>query len=440
MATLVKLPKWGLTMESATITEWLCAQGSSVQAGDPLFVAETDKAAHDVAAPSDGVLRRVVATEGSSVAVGGAVAVLTEPGESLTDDEVEEFLASQAAPARPLAGVARTAAPERRRPRAADRDERGRVRASPAARKLALELGVDLQTVTATGPGGRITSEDVQRAVSGDGEPDVRQDWVRLADGRRIFYILAGPPGVSPIVFIHGLAGSSSTWQSVLGPFAETHQVLALDLPGHGQSDAADPAAVDYSISGLAAVVRELLGTLDLSSITLVGHSLGGPVAAATALAQPDAVSRLVLVDSAGIGRDINPRMMELVTGPPSAAAARDLLNLFFYDGRFVLDSGVDEYQRAWARPGADAAIRAVANGAFDSSSQQVTIELESLRQPVLVVWGAEDRVIPVEHAHSAGDATPVSATEIIPDIGHVPQLEAVPQFIEVVERFIAQA
>jgi pyruvate dehydrogenase E2 component (dihydrolipoamide acetyltransferase) len=438
MAILVKLPKWGLTMESATITEWLCAEGSSVHAGDPLFVAETDKAAHDVPAPGDGVLRRVVATEGSSVAVGGAVAVLTEPDESLTDDEVEEFLAAQATRARPLAGVARTAAPERRRPRAADRDERGRVRASPAARKLARELGVDMQMVTATGQGGRITSEDVERAADGDGEPDVRQDWARLDDGRRIFYVLAGPPGVSPIVFIHGLAGSSSTWQSVLGTFAETHQVLALDLPGHGQSDAADPAGVDYSISGLAAVASELLRTLDLSSITLVGHSLGGPVAAAIALAQPDVVSRLVLVDSAGIGTEINPRMMELVTGPPSTAAARDLLNLFFADDRFVLDSGVDEYQRAWGRPGADAAIRAVANGAFHSSSQDIKIELERIHQPVLVVWGGEDRVIPVQHASVAGDAIPVTTVAIIPGIGHVPQLEAVAEFTQLVERFIA--
>ena len=138
------------------------------------------------------------------------------------------------------------------------------MRASPAARKLADELGVDLQTVTATGPGGRITSEDVQRAADG-GDESVRQDWVTLDDGRRIFYVLAGEPGASPIVFIHGLAGSTSTWQMVLETFAETHQVLALDLPGHGQSDASEPEVVDYSIPGLAQVVAAVMRSLGVS-------------------------------------------------------------------------------------------------------------------------------------------------------------------------------
>jgi pimeloyl-ACP methyl ester carboxylesterase len=63
-------------------------------------------------------------------------------------------------------------------------------------------------------------------------------------------------------VFVHGLGGSSSTWETVLGTFAETHRVLALDLPGHGRSDAGDPAAVDYSIAGLARAVRELARVL----------------------------------------------------------------------------------------------------------------------------------------------------------------------------------
>src|SRR5690348_10925744 len=100
MPVLIKLPKWGLTMESGTVTEWLCAEGDAVSAGDPLFVAETDKATHDVEAPCDGVLRRIVAQAGASVPVSGPVGVLAEPGENLTDDEVDGFLSEQAA-ARP---------------------------------------------------------------------------------------------------------------------------------------------------------------------------------------------------------------------------------------------------------------------------------------------------------------------------------------------------
>jgi pimeloyl-ACP methyl ester carboxylesterase len=437
MPILIKLPKWGLTMESATITEWLCAEGSSVRAGDPLFVAETDKAAHDVTAPGDGVVRRIVAAEGSKVTVSGPVAVLTEPGETLTDDEIEEFLAAHASPAGSKSSAAGATARPARRPRSAVRDEAGRVRASPAARKLAQELGVDLQTVAATGQGGRITSEDVERAAHATTDTAVRQDWLALQNGQRLFYVLAGPDGAPPMVFIHGLGGSSTTWETVLGRFAETHRVLAVDLLGHGQSDAGDPAIVDYSIGGLARAVCELVRAMSLSSITVIGHSLGGAIAATAALEEPDLISRLVLVDSAGIGDEINPRLVELVTGEPSAAAARELLGLFFYDERFVLDSGVDEYLLAWSRPGADTAIRAVASSAFDGSSQRLGIDLARLRQPVLVVWGSEDRVIPVSYANVAEADIPAAEVTIIPSAGHAPQIEAAAAFTEAVEQFI---
>lgn len=442
MAVLVKLPKWGLTMESAIVTEWLCAEGAGVSAGDPLFVAETDKATHDVEAPCDGVLRRIVAEAGASVPVSGPVGVLTEPGESLADEEVDAFLAEQAAAARPKAAVAAGAVAARRvvRPRPAAHDQRGRVRASPAARKLALELGVDLQGVEATGPGGRVTSEDVQRAAGGDDDEGVRQDWVELDGGRRIFYVLAGEPGASPIVFIHGLAGSTSTWQMVLETFAETHQVLALDLPGHGQSDATEPGETDYSISGLARVVGDVMRSLGVSEATLVGHSLGGAVAAQVAVQDPGLVSRLVLVDSVGLGEEIEPRLLELVNGPPSEASARALLELFFHDDGFVLDSGVDEYHRAWARPGAGAAIQAVAKGAFNDSSQTVELALDRVKQPLLVVWGGEDRVVPVSQADAARDADGRATVSVLPGVGHVPQIEAAAEFAARVERFVSDA
>jgi pimeloyl-ACP methyl ester carboxylesterase len=440
MPILVKMPKWGLMMKSGIVTEWLRAEGDAIRAGDPLFVAETDKATNDIAAPRDGVLRRIVAAEGSEVVVSGAVAVLAAPGETLTDDDVDEFLAAEALPASRPSPSAATRAHQDRPPRAAARDETGRVLASPAARKLAHDLGVDLQTITATGNGGRITSEDVERAAITGADTAVHEDWVLLADGRRVFYVLAGPRGASSLVFIHGLGGSSSTWQTVLGAFADTHRILAFDLPGHGQSDVGDPVAVDYSIAGLAQVVTELVRIFGLSPATLVGHSLGGAVAIAVALADPDVVTRLVLVDSAGLGDDINPRVVELVTGEPSAGAARDLLGLFFHDERFVLDSGVDEYYQAWSRPGADVAARAVASHAFEASSQRAAPQLTHLTQPVLVVWGGEDRVIPASHANTAEAVIPIATVVVIPRAGHAPQIEAAQAFTSIVERFLVDS
>jgi pyruvate dehydrogenase E2 component (dihydrolipoamide acetyltransferase) len=381
-----------------------------------------------------------VAAEGSKVPVSGPLAVLTAPGETVSDDDIEKLLGAEALPAGSRSSGMGVTARQPRRPRSADRDEAGRVRASPAARKRAQELGVELETVTATGPGGRITSEDVERAANPASDATVCQDWLALANGQRVFYVLAGPDGASPpLVFIHGLGGSSSTWDTVLGTLAETHRVLALDLPGHGRSDAGDPAVVDYSIGGLARAVCELAGAMRLSSITLVGHSLGGAVAMTAALQEPNLVARLVLVDSAGIGDDINPRLLELVTGEPSEQAAREILRLFFHDERFVLDSGVDEYLQAWSRPGAHTAIRAVADSAFDGSSQVATLDLARLHQPVLVVWGGEDGVIPVGHADIADAAIPWARRVIIPNAGHAPQIEAAAVFAELVQRFTSE-
>ena len=120
----------------------------------------------------------------------------------------------------------------------------------------------------ATGPGGRITSEDVERAAAAvtASAAAPRTEVVELADGTKIAALLAGPPDATEtIVFLHGLGGSQSTWASVLGAFAETYRIAAVDLPGHGASDKPSPESTDYSIPGIAAKIGELLEKLELA-------------------------------------------------------------------------------------------------------------------------------------------------------------------------------
>ena len=243
MPILLKMPKWGLMMKSGTVTGWFRAEGDAVSAGDPLFTVETDKAVNDVEAPGDGVLRRIVAGEGTEVAVTGAVGVIAVDGETLDDDAVDAFVAAHAATLVPAmaSGGAGAAARPARAPREAGRDEAGRITASPAARKLARELGLDLAAVTATGPGGRITSDDVERAAAGAGAGEAREDWLAVDDDLRVYAISAGSPGNPAVVFVHGIGGSSASWQGVITGFAATHHVVAIDLPGHGQSDVPGP-------------------------------------------------------------------------------------------------------------------------------------------------------------------------------------------------------
>jgi pyruvate dehydrogenase E2 component (dihydrolipoamide acetyltransferase) len=436
MPVAVKMPKWGLMMKAGTVTEWLRAEGDAVSAGDPLFVVETDKAINDVEAPGDGVLRRIVAGAGTEVTVSGPVGVICAVGEMISDDAVDAFVAAQAPAPAPASARERRPA---RAPRAAERGDDGRIVASPAARKRARELGIDLATVTATGAGGRITSEDVEAAAT-EIDPDVREEWLTLDDGSRIYSQSAGPPAAPAVVFVHGIGGSSATWQGVIGAFVEAHHVVAIDLPGHGQSDVPASPTTDYDLDGLARTMIGALDRLGLERFTLVGHSLGGAIALAAALAVPDRVTRLMLVDSSGLGAEINPDLLRLLDEPPSLVGSRALLELFFDDQRFVLDAGVAEHHTALSRPGAHAAVRAIRDAAFGETSQRRLPSewLARITQPVQVVWGDRDRVIPAAHAEHARAAIADVEVAIIPDAGHAPQVEQPAAFTAILARFLA--
>lgn len=438
MATVVKMPKWGLTMTAGTVTDWLREEGAEVSQGDPLLTVETEKAVNDVEAPADGILVKIVAGQGAEVPVSGAVAVIAAPGEVLSEAEIAALIES-ATPKKAGAAAKRDGAGSAREARTAVRDESGRINASPAARKRAAELGVDLATVEATGPGGRITSDDVERAAAMRAEdPSPREERVTLADGRELNALVAGPGTGPRIVFLHGLGGSQSTWQVVLGDLVERYRVAAIDLPGHGASDKGDPAAVDYSMEGLASAIAEAVGALKAAPAILVGHSLGGAVALRIALERPELVTGIVLINSAGLGNEISPELMRLMRGEPGQATARGLLELFYEDKRLVVDRGVNEMAQTQLADGAWRAQQAVANAAFGESGQKLDLleRLADVRQPVLMLWGAKDRVIPLSHAVDALSAFPDAALKVLPAVGHVPQVEDASTVATAIDRF----
>jgi pyruvate dehydrogenase E2 component (dihydrolipoamide acetyltransferase) len=427
-------------MTSGTITGWSREEGDPVTEGVPLLTVETEKAVDDVEAPASGVLRKIVAAVGSEVPVMGAVAVITAPGEDLSDEDVRALVATTTG----ATTATGEAAPRvTREARLATRDASGRVNASPAARRRAGELGIDLATVEATGPGGRITSEDVECAAAAVAASAAapRTEVAELADGTKIAALMAGPADATEtIVFLHGLGGSQSTWASVLGNFAEDYRIVAVDLPGHGASDRPAPASTDYSVPGLAATIGELLEKLELAPAVLIGHSLGGVTALQLALDRPKLVRALALVNSAGLGSEISGELLDRIESAPSRDEARRLLELFFQDRRFVLDRGIDDMHVARSAPGADDAVKAIAASAFTRQGQTLVLtdRLGELEIPLLVIWGELDRVLPSTHAVAAATAVPTAWLEIMEGVGHVPQVEAAPTFAAIVNRWLA--
>lgn len=168
MAKVVVMPKLGLTMTEGTVSSWLKKEGNAVKEGEPLFEVETDKLTNTIEASATGVLRKIIAGEGVTVPVLDKIAVI-----AAADEDISGLLAPGAAPAAaaPAASAAPAAAAAPARPAGE------RVVASPRAKKLAREKGIDIALVTGTGPNGRVTEEDVENykaAPAAPAEPAVK--------------------------------------------------------------------------------------------------------------------------------------------------------------------------------------------------------------------------------------------------------------------------
>ncbi len=162
MASEVKLPRLGQGMESGTIVKWLKGEGDPVEKGEPLYELDTDKVTQEVEAEASGVLLKIAVPEGE-VPVGRTIAVIGEEGEQVSV-EAEPEEPKEAAP--PETAPQKAAPAEDGRPAAVEQTG-GRVKASPLARRIARERGIDLSSLRGTGPEGRIVAEDVERAQAG---------------------------------------------------------------------------------------------------------------------------------------------------------------------------------------------------------------------------------------------------------------------------------
>ena len=155
MATNVVMPQMGYDMREGTVVRWYKQEGETINRGEVIADIETDKATVEFEAYTGGVLGRIVAAEGVAVPVGNLIAIITEPGEAVPEPAVAPPAAAEPAPAptpEPAAAVA---------PPAAAPPADGQVRASPIARRLARERGIDLSLLTGTGPNGRVVEQDV---------------------------------------------------------------------------------------------------------------------------------------------------------------------------------------------------------------------------------------------------------------------------------------
>jgi 3-oxoadipate enol-lactonase len=238
-------------------------------------------------------------------------------------------------------------------------------------------------------------------------------------DGNTINYISAGEG--PPVVFVHGLGGSSNVWHGVIAAAKQHHHCIAPDLRGHGRSQGRGK----FSIEGWAKDVQKLIHHLELPAVTLVGHSLGTLVAQHLASTSPETVDQLVLVGGISYFQ------------PPTADAYRERADLVEREGMDVL---VDAWLEGAVSPQSHATKSGMVGLLRDmflrnepqnyakscrALADAPKIRRDELGQPTLIITGAHDRSTPLAMAQELTASIPVSRVKVIPDVGHWSPLES---------------
>ena len=257
--------------------------------------------------------------------------------------------------------------------------------------------------------------------------------YVDLPGGVRMHY---RDQGAGPtLLLIHGFSASLHTWEPWVEQLGGDYRIVTLDLPGHGLTSA--PAGHQPSMQGYAAIVEEFAQALDIARFAIGGNSMGGHVAWEYALAHPERVDALILVDSAGwpdtrSDPENAPLVFRLLANPLAASLLRDLdttrltrdalVSSFPAHPDLVDDAMVARYTEMSRAPGhRDVLLQLMSPNARTYATPE---RLAALSAPVLILHGARDALIPPENAQKFKDAIPQSELLIFEGIGHAPQEE----------------
>ena len=416
MAVEIIFPRVDMDMSSGRVSRWLVKEGSAVGKGDPLFEIETDKAAMEIDAPASGVLRGIRSADGQEIPVGAAVGWIVGDGEAWEELPAAGSASPPAAAPDAPAHLSETPPPEPR-PDAP-------LRATPLARREARRRRIDLVGVQGSGPRGRILVGDLPAAVlpaSPAADTENRPappERIPANPARHVVYRQwLGMKQGMPVVFLHGFGSDQTSWRGVWSSLEATHRILAIDLPGHGRSEASRRA----SFAGLVDAVQAVLHEEGMSRVHLVGHSLGGAVALGLVEASAVDIRSLCLLAPVGLGPEIDGAFLCGLTRSEREESLAPWLRRLFADPDMVTPAFV----RATLRGRSDASRafqEALRDAVFADGTQTVTLRhvLERLTMPAKIIWGARDAIIPARQArHLPG---PVALHTL--SGGHMPQLE----------------
>lgn len=258
--------------------------------------------------------------------------------------------------------------------------------------------------------------------------------------GLRLHLRDTGPRDAPAILFLHGFGSSLHTWEDVAAGLQDRFRVLRMDLPGFGLTGP-DPSG-DYTDARAHAVIAALLDHLGLARVHLVGSSMGGRIAWSFAAAQPARVGRLVLMAPDGFaspGLDYNrpPRVPLLMQALPYTLPrfmVRGGMAPAYADPAALTDALVERYHAMLVAPGVRRAI-------LDRMAQHILVPPEPLlariQAPTLLLWGAQDRMVPVTNAEDYLRVMPDARRLVLEGVGHVPMEEAPAEVVRALLDFL---
>jgi pimeloyl-ACP methyl ester carboxylesterase len=274
-----------------------------------------------------------------------------------------------------------------------------------------------------------------------------QDQYVKVGNINTRFWMV-GDKGTA-VLLLHGLGGSVENWVFNMEQLAQNHRVYAVDGVWFGRSD--KPAG-RITISQEVQFIKDFMDGQHIDKASLVGNSAGGLMALRLAIQFPNRVEKLVLVDSGALGREVIlsfrlasiPLIGEFFTRPSRNGVTR-LWRQIVYDPALVTDDLVEEAYQLASLPGAQrsllSAIRAGINflGQRTDMTHSILDNLASIVTPALIIWGQQDRIIPVSHAYVAAKKIPNAELHIFDHCGHMPQMEHPNEFNELVLEFLAK-
>lgn len=382
-ALTLTMPRLGETMEEGLIATWLVEPGERFSRGQPIVEVETDKTVVEYPALGDGMLEELIAAEGERVAVGAPIARadVADAADWADDAPVPEAVEAAGAPV--------PAAPQ---PAGPPSPGGTRLRATPAARREARRAGVALEGFSGSGRRGRIERRDV--AAAPEGEPAAGDLAFADTPQGRLAHLRLGPADGEVFVLLHGFGGDHATFAMLAAALARAgRQVVAPVLPAHGRTGI-EAGDLDALVAPVAAFAATLPGRLHI-----VGHSLGGAVAVKLAGRLPGRVAALSLINSAGLGREIDAGFIHALADATTPGEVSHLLRALSPKADGLSDAILAEVAGELAR----GRLKQLADAVAGPSGQRIDIlrDLDALDPgiPVRVLVGLGDRIIPPDHA-----------------------------------------